>query len=125
MNRWTVGDVMTRGAVAVAEDTPFRQIVDTMEANGVNAVPVADRGNRVVGVVTSADLMTKLEFAGSAGRDGLFETRRHRIARHKAAATEAAGLMTAPATTVLPATPIMTASKIMNGELKRLPVVGE
>jgi CBS domain-containing protein len=125
MSRWTVADVMTRDAVTVAEDTPFRQIVDTMENNGVNAVPVVDRSNRVIGVVTSADLMTKLEFAGTTEHQRLFETRAHRIARHKAAATDAKGLMTAPAATVLPTTPIATASKIMNGELKRLPVVDD
>src|SRR3569833_393012 len=104
MTRWTVADVMTRGAVAVAEDTPFRQIVETLEARDVNAVPVVGHGDRVGGMVTSADLMTKLEFAVTGEHDRLFEHRAHRTARGKAAATHAAGLMTAPAATVLPTT---------------------
>lgn len=125
MSRWTVADVMTYGAVSVAEDTPFKEIVETLEAHGINAVPVIDRSNRVIGLVTSADLVPKIEFAGAHDRSHLFEGRKHREARRKSDATAAAELMTTPATTVLPQTSLVDATKIMNGGLKRLPVVDE
>ncbi len=125
MSRWTVADVMTYGAVSVAEDSPFKEIVEIIETNGINAVPVVDRSNRVIGLVTSADLVPKIEYAGAHDRGHLFEGHKHREARRKSDATAAADLMTTPATTVLPQTSLIDATRIMNGGLKRLPVVDE
>ena len=125
MSRWTVADVMTYGAVSVAEDTPFKEIVEIIEGKGVNAVPVVDRSNRVIGLVTSADLVPKIEYAGAHDRGHLFEGHKHREARRKSDATAAADLMTSPAMTVLPRTSLIDATRIMNGGLKRLPVVDE
>ena len=81
MSRWNVADVMTIGAVSVREDTPFKEIVDLLEAHEVNAVPVVDGFERVVGVVSSADLVPKIEFAGDDERVRLFESRQTRQAR--------------------------------------------
>ncbi len=126
MGRWSVADVMTVGAVAVEEGTPFKEIVDLLEAHHVNAVPVVDSCDRVLGVVSSADLVPKIEFSGSGETAHLFESRKHRAAREKASGTAAAELMTAPALTVLPQTSLVEAAKIMEtAELKRLPVVND
>ncbi|WP_432971521.1 CBS domain-containing protein [Dactylosporangium sp. CA-233914] len=126
MNRWDVADVMTVGAVSVQQDTPFREIVDRLEAHGVNAVPVVDSFERVVGVVSSADLLAKLEFAGDDDRVRLFEARHTRQARGKAHATAAGELMTAPAVTVTGRTTLPAAARIMESAgLKRLPVVDD
>jgi CBS domain-containing protein len=116
---------MTYGAVSVAEDTPFKEIVEVLETSGVNAVPVVDRSNRVIGLVSSADLVPKIEYAGTTEHGHLFEGRQHREARRKSDATAAAELMTSPATTVLPQTSLVDATRIMNGGLKRLPVVDD
>ncbi|WP_433219366.1 CBS domain-containing protein [Dactylosporangium sp. CS-047395] len=108
MSRWNVADVMTFGAVSVTEDTPFKAIVDLLEAHGVNAVPVVDAADRVVGVVSSADLLPKIELAGTV----------------KAHATAAGELMNAPAVTVAGTAALPTAARIMEAAgLKRLPVV--
>lgn len=126
MGRWSVADVMTVGAVSVEEGTPFKEIVDLMETNHVNAVPVLDNCGRVLGVVSSADLVPKIEFSGSGDHAHLFESRKHRSAREKSTATAAAELMTAPAQTVMPQTSLVEAAKIMEtAELKRLPVVND
>jgi CBS domain-containing protein len=113
MSRWNVADVMTFGAVSVTEDTPFKEIVDLLEAHGVNAVPVLDAAVRVVGIVSSADLLPKIEFAG--------EAHRHPV---KADATAAGELMSAPAVTVTGTATLPRAARIMEAAgLKRLPVV--
>ncbi|MGI5239694.1 CBS domain-containing protein [Dactylosporangium sp. CA-139066] len=126
MSRWNVADVMTVGAVSVQEDTPFKEIVDLLEAHGVNAVPVVDAFERVVGVVSSADLMPKIEFAGEDDRPRLFESRHTRQARGKAHATAAGELMSAPAITVMGTTSLVAAARVMeSAELKRLPVVDD
>ncbi|WP_238012307.1 CBS domain-containing protein [Dactylosporangium sp. AC04546] len=124
MSRWNVADVMTIGAVSVQADTPFKEIVDLLEAHEVNAVPVIDRFDRVVGVVSSADLTPKIEFAGDDERFRLFESRQTRQARGKAHATAAGELMNAPAVTVMSTTSLAAAARIMDSaQLKRLPVV--
>jgi CBS-domain-containing membrane protein len=126
MSRWSVADVMTVGAVSVEQDTPFKEIVDVLEAHGINAVPVVDSCRRVIGVVSSADLVPKIEFAGDDDQLRIFEGRRTRQARGKAGGTAAGELMTAPALTVLGQTSVVQAARIMeSAQLKRLPVVDD
>jgi len=125
MSPWFVADVMTIDVISVYEDTPFKQIVDLFEAHSINAVPVIDRDRRVLGLVSSADLLPKIEFAADHNRH-LFADRRFRLARDKAAGVAAAELMTAPATTIRPDATLVRAAKLMDaGQLKRLPVVDE
>ncbi len=126
MGRWNVADVMTIGAISVQEDTPFKEIVDLLEAHEINAVPVVDAFDRVVGVVSSADLVPKIEFAGDDDHLRLFENRHTRQARGKAHATAAGELMNAPAVTVMSTTSVVAAARIMESDgLKRLPVVDD
>jgi len=126
MGRWNVADVMTIGAISVQEDTPFKEIVDLLEAHEINAAPVVDGFDRVVGVVSSADLVPKIEFAGDDEQPRLFEHRHTRQARGKAHATTAGELMNAPAVTVMGTTSVVAAARIMEAdELKRLPVVDD
>jgi CBS domain-containing protein len=121
-----VRDVMTDRVIAVREVAPYKEIVAALTRFGVSAVPVIDADNRVVGVVSEADLMAKVEFADADVRYPLFERRRRRAARHKAAGDRADELMTAPAITIRPDVSIADAARLMDAEdVKRLPVVGD
>ncbi len=123
MSRWTVADVMTSKVVSVHEDTPFREIVDVLDEHDVSAVPVIDGGRLVVGVVSEADLLPKMELAGDMTGPRLFDGRRLRTAREKAGGEVARDLMTAPAITALRSTPAVTAARRMaEAGVKRLPV---
>jgi CBS domain-containing protein len=51
-----VRDVMTRRVVTATTDTPVGQLTRLLAVHRVGAVPVVDGGNRVVGVVSGADL---------------------------------------------------------------------
>lgn len=51
-----VSEVMTTKVHAVIEDTPLEKIVEMMEAHRIKRVPVL-HGNKVVGIVTRANLM--------------------------------------------------------------------
>jgi len=64
MRQLTVRDVMTADVVWVQEDTPYQKIVELLAERQVSAVPVVDGFRRVVGVVSEADLLHKIEFAG-------------------------------------------------------------
>jgi len=126
MKRWTVGDVMTSAVVTVGEDTPYKEIVEKLAAHAVSAVPVVTGEGRVVGVVSEADLLHKMEFAGLEPHVRRLERRRRRVARAKAGADTAGHLMTAPAVVIGPKESLTTAAKLMDAEaVKRLPVVDQ
>jgi len=126
MKRWRVSDVMTTDVVSVGAQTPYREIVDTLAERKVSAVPVVDAFDRVIGVVSESDLLHKIEFSDGGGERRLFEGRRRRAARSKAAADVAADLMSAPAVTTMPDAPIAVAARRMDAEqVTRLPVVNE
>jgi CBS domain-containing protein len=117
---------MTNTVVAVRERADYKEIVDALAEYGVSAVPVLDEDDRVVGVVSEADLMPKVEFAGDDPRARLFERGRRRTARAKAAGDTAAELMSSPAVTTVPDASIVEAARLMEAErVKRLPVVGD
>jgi CBS domain-containing protein len=121
-----VRDVMTTNVVAVRERAGYKEIVEALVGFGVSALPVLDADNRVIGVVSEADLLPKTQFAGDDTQAPLFERRRRRTARAKAAGDTAAELMTTPAVTVGPDVTVARAARLMESEqVKRLPVVGD
>jgi CBS domain-containing protein len=125
MRIWTVDDVMTQAVVSVDEAASYRDVVDLLIGHRISAVPVVDAFRRVAGVVSEADLLRKIEYAGEEA-PRLFEGRRRRGERGKALARTAADLMSAPAVTVLTATTIASAARLMDREhIKRLPVLDD
>ncbi|MFJ6194542.1 CBS domain-containing protein [Micromonospora sp. NPDC092111] len=126
MRTWQVGDVMTRDVLTVGEQTPYRQIVDVLIRRGISAVPVVDGFRRVLGVVSEADLLHKVERAGVPEERRVFEGRRRRTAREKADALVAKDLMTAPAVTTWSESSLPAAARLMDREaVKRLPVLDD
>ena len=119
----TVSDVMTRTVVVVHVSTPFKDVVRRMQEYRVSALPVVDDEERLVGLVSEADLILKedpeLEEAAH-----LFEGRQRRHDREKAAGLIAGELMTAPVVTVDPDATLGEAARLMHRKgVKRLPVV--
>lgn len=59
-------DVMSSPVVTVAPDAHLKDVAATLVEHGINAVPVVEEGDRLVGIVTEADLLT-LEAALTPG----------------------------------------------------------
>ena len=126
MRTWQVQDVMTRDVASVREGTAYREIVDVLTERHVTAAPVVDEARRVLGVVSEADLMYKVEFLGQPRERRILPDRHRREARAKAGATLAADLMTAPPVTITPDATIVEAARLMDARgVKRLPVVND
>jgi len=124
MKQWRVDDVMTSDVVSVREDTPYRDVVDLLIGRRISAVPVVNRVGQVIGVVSEADLLHKVEANGSPPR--VFGSLRGHARRVKADGRTAGDLMTAPAVTVPPSLSIAAAARRMRDEhVKRLPVVDQ
>ncbi|MCR8573796.1 CBS domain-containing protein [Streptomyces nigrescens] len=119
---YTVGDVMTRTVVAIGQEAPFKEIVETMERWQVSALPVLAGEGRVIGVVSEADLLPKEEFR-EAQPSRLEQLTRLDDVR-KAGALTAGELMSAPALTVHAGDTLAQAARTMAFKsVKRLPVV--
>lgn len=50
-----VSDVMTRAVATVGRGAALKDIVRTMQQRKVSALPVLDRAERVIGIVSEAD----------------------------------------------------------------------
>ena len=123
MRRWLVRDVMTTPVVTVTEATSYRDVVDRLMDSGASGVPVVD-GDMVVGVITEADLLCRMEYGPAAPQRRLIERKRQRVGRGKADGVIAADMMTTPAITTGPTVTLAAAARVMDAErIKRLPVV--
>ncbi|MER7893894.1 CBS domain-containing protein [Micromonospora sp. NPDC094482] len=126
MRTWQVGDVMSREVVTAQEGTPYREIVDLLIRRGISGLPVTDGFRRVLGVVSEADLLHKIEHSGEPEQRRIFEGRRRRGARGKADALLARDLMTAPPVTTYAEAPLPAAARLLDREqVKRLPVLDD
>jgi CBS domain-containing protein len=120
----TVKDVMTTHVVAVRLKATYKDMATRLREFRVSAFPVLDDDNKVVGVVSEADLLTKeaLEYSTHGVAGGILHGRE----RAKAAAVTAADLMTKPPVTIGPDVPVSHAARLMySRKVKRLPVVDD
>ena len=120
----TVKDVMSTHVVAVRKNAPFKDMAARLREHRVSAFPVLDEDNKVIGVVSEADLLTKeaLEFSATSRVSGML----HHREQVKAAATTAEDLMTKPPVTVGPDEFVTHAARLMYArKVKRLPVVDD
>src|SRR5215472_789455 len=117
----TVADVMTRNVVAVRRHAEFKEILMVMRRRHFSAFPVLDSGDKVIGLVSGADLLLKEAYPGDGESAGLLARRR---VRAKVAALTAGDLMTSPAVTIRPENAVGEAARLMHHKhIKRLPVV--
>ena len=90
----------------------------------VSAFPVIDNDNKVIGVVSETDLLTKEALEGTVPRTLQGLTSQH--VRSQVNGVIAADLMTKPAVTIGPDEPVTHAARLMYDQrVKRLPVVSD
>jgi CBS domain-containing protein len=121
----TVRDVMTSRVVTVKKDASFRAMAAALRQYRVSAFPVLDDDEKVIGVVSEADMLTK-EALGSQphGMPGMITGMLRRKEYEKARGITAGDLMTSPPVTVSPDDTLERAARLMyTRAVKRLPVV--
>jgi CBS domain-containing protein len=120
----TVRDVMSTHVIAVRRSAPYKEMAAMLHMQRVSAFPVLDDDNKVIGVVSEGDLLTKEAF-GDSMPDALPGMLRGR-ARSQASAVTAAELMTKPPVTIGPDASVTQAARLMySRRVKRLPVVDD
>jgi CBS domain-containing protein len=118
----TVKDVMTTHVVAVRQDASYKEMATRLREHRVSAFPVLDEENKVIGIVSEADLLAKEALEGEV--PGFIGGMLRHKEQAKAAGITAADVMTKPAITVGPDDTVAHAARVMYGRrVKRLPVI--
>jgi CBS domain-containing protein len=118
----TVKDVMSTHVIAASKSAPYKQLAAMLRDQRVSAFPVIDEDNKVIGVVSETDLLTKEALEGSVPRT-VQGMARQRV-RSQVNGVTAADLMTKPPVTIGPDQTVTDAARLMyNRRVKRLPVV--
>jgi CBS-domain-containing membrane protein len=110
-----VKDVMTTRVVAVRKTATFKEIAGLLGEYRVSAFPVIDEDDKVIGVVSEADLLSREALVAAIGGR----------AEEFGSGVTAVGLMSKPPVVVTPYELVTSAARLMyNARVKRLPVVG-
>jgi CBS-domain-containing membrane protein len=118
----TVKDVMSTHVIAVRQSAQYKEMAAMLHRMRLSAFPVIDEDNKVIGVVSETDLLTKEALEGSVPRT-VQGMSRQRV-RSQVNGVTAAELMTKPAVTIGPDDTVTDAARLMyNRRVKRLPVV--
>jgi CBS-domain-containing membrane protein len=116
----TVKDVMTTQVVAVRSGATFKEMAAALRQYRVSAFPVIDEHEKVIGIVSEADLLAKEALTDPGVLTGVLD---HRDVL-KAEGLTAGDLMTPRAVTVRPEDSVEHAAQLMHFlKLKRMPVV--
>jgi CBS-domain-containing membrane protein len=120
----TVKDVMSTHVIAVRQDASYKDMAAMLRAQRVSAFPVLDDHNRVIGVVSESDLLTKEALEGTV--PGMPPSMMSQREHARASAVTAADLMTTPPVTIGPGEPVTQAARLMySRRVKRLPVTSD
>ena len=116
----TVKDVMTTQVVAVRSGATFKEMAAALRQYRVSAFPVIDEHEKVIGIVSEADLLAKEALTDPGVVTGVLD---HRDVS-KAEGLTAGDLMTPRAVTVRPEDSVEHAAQLMYFlKVKRMPVV--
>lgn len=125
MHHRSISELMSHSVVRARPETPFKEVAELLADNGVSAVPVVDADDRIIGIISEADLLRKAADRPDASGLALMP---HPEAweKAKAAGVKAEDVMSAPAICARSEWTVAEAARLMGlHAVKRLPVVDE
>lgn len=112
---WTVQDVMKK-PVTIGPATTLADAERLFESHGYNALPVVDGAERLLGILTSLDLLRAFDFAEDAILPDYDQVMQRKVSE----------VMTRDVLSVCPRTPLSrTLQKIVDTRNKSFPVVDD
>jgi CBS domain-containing protein len=125
-----VRDIMQRDVIAVGPDTSVRDLADILAEHKISGVPVVDSENRVVGIVSEADVIVQdadlhfpfyIQFLDSIIYLESFHKFRERY--RKAFGSKVSEIMSKDVMTISPEATMREAATLMaDSKVNRLPV---
>ncbi|KOG87850.1 CBS domain-containing protein [Streptomyces varsoviensis] len=130
MKHRLIDHVMNRDVITTTVDAPFKQVADLLARHAISGVPVVDRDDKVLGVLSETDLMYHQAAQEDDAPRPWYAPRRRpkstRAARTKAGGRTAGDLMSSPAVTIGPRQTVAEAARTMAAHrVERLPVADE
>jgi len=121
-------DVMVSPVITVSPAATAKEVAELLLEKHISAVPVVDREQRLVGIVSEGDLLHRMETGTERRRSWWLEgfTSNHTLAIEyiKAHGRTVADIMTRKVITVSPGTPLHEIATLMESNaVKRVPVV--
>jgi CBS domain-containing protein len=121
-------DIMTRTVRTATAETPVRDIARMMVRHQISAVPIIERGRRVVGIISEGDLVRRAETGTERKRstwlDLFVDPGSKARAFVKSHARRAKDVMTRPVVSVTASTPLGDIADLLEKRrIKRVPVV--
>jgi CBS-domain-containing membrane protein len=121
-----VKSIMTRTVVVVNWNAEIHEVARLLAEHRISGLPVVDDGNRLVGVITEADV---LSLAGVKKNHTFKDIVRHILGEQTSVRKEGnkvSDFMTSPAITTTPDADITWTARILDEKrIKRLPVIDE
>lgn len=122
------GDAMVRKVVSVTRKTPLVQVAEAMARHGVSGVPVVEEGERVVGVISEKDFLTRMGEQDAKTFMGVVAEclKGKGCVAVPIRGQNAEDIMTSPAVTVNEETSIMEIANILTEKnINRVPVINQ
>src|SRR3974390_1423747 len=121
-------DVMTTEVVTVDENATVPELAKLMSDRGISAIPVVDRDNRVIGMVSEGDLLHRAETGTERRRswwlDMVASTNRLAGDYIKSHSVQVKDVMTRNVLSVTETTPVADIALLLEtNRIKRVPVV--
>lgn len=121
-----VSEVMTSEAVSVNEDADVEEAIRLLSGHRVSGLPVVDKENRVVGVITEADVLSVMGMKrGHTFKDIVGRLLGEPVPGNKAGNTVRQVMSSPPISTTPGALILEVAGILEERRIKRLPVVDE
>ncbi|KOT60310.1 MULTISPECIES: CBS domain-containing protein [Streptomyces] len=128
MKHRLIDQVMNRDVVTTSPEAPFKEVADLLARHAISGVPVVDRDDKVLGVVSETDLMSHQAAQDDDAPRPWYALRRRAksAARTKTGGRTAGDLMSSPAVTIGPRRTVAEAARTMAAHrVERLPVIDE
>ncbi len=121
-------DLMTSEVITVDEDASVQQVAKLLAERGISAVPVVDRENRVIGMVSEGDLLHRSETGTERRRswwlDMMASTNKLAGDYVKSHSGEVRDVMTRDVISVTDTTPVADIAVLLEtNRIKRVPIV--
>ncbi len=121
-------DVMTSEVITVDENASVQAVAKLLAERGISAVPVVDKGNRVIGMVSEGDLLHRAETGTERRRSWWLEmmASTNKLAGDyvKSHSGKVKDVMTRDVVSVIETTPVADIAILLEtNRIKRVPVV--
>ncbi len=62
-------DIMTRRVYTISSEAPVQEVARLLSREGISGVPVVDKENKIIGIITDADIISKINREGLRAAD--------------------------------------------------------